>query len=531
MSTSYREETDVQLDSSEELYGREVASIHTPVRVDLIKTAPVAPSPRRVREPLGADTPLPEIELPPQPAPWTAVARRGILTLTPLVLADVAALLFCGLMVELVAPTLLGADATPSLKLGVLGLLPLVLAYWWSGLYSQIWLHAVLELRHLTHVNTICLLAAAVGGMMAPPFPFSCAIALALVLVVIPTSRRLVRKLVARHKWWGYPTLIIGSAEGADAAARMLLRFPTSGLRPVLMTDPERGPHESVRPLINDAKVLEERVRSEGIQHAIISMPHLSADRHSAIIDRYTGLVPRLLVLSDAPVFPVLWGASRGCGGISGIEVRNGALLLTVQALKRVADVAIALTTVLLSLPLFAIIAVLVKFSSPGKVFFGHTRIGRHGRRFKAWKFRTMYEGADQILRDHLECNPAACVEWECHQKLRNDPRVTPVGRLLRCTSLDELPQTFNVLLGEMSVVGPRPIIDEEICRYGDTLKLYVTVKPGITGLWQVSGRNDVSYERRVQLDQFYIRHWSPWLDIHILAKTVLVLIRRKGAY
>jgi lipopolysaccharide/colanic/teichoic acid biosynthesis glycosyltransferase len=142
-----------------------------------------------------------------------------------------------------------------------------------------------------------------------------------------------------------------------------------------------------------------------------------------------------------------------------------------------------------------------------------------------------MYRGADEILRAHLDNDAAARAEWDNSQKLRSDPRVTAVGRLLRRTSLDELPQTWNVLVGDMSIVGPRPIIDEEVRRYGAALRHYATVKPGITGLWQVSGRNDVSYQQRVQLDQFYIRHWSPWLDLHILAKTVVVLIKRRGAY
>src|SRR5439155_12863191 len=140
--------------------------------------------------------------------------------------------------------------------------------------------------------------------------------------------------------------------------------------------------------------------------------------------------------------------------------------------------------------PLLAVIVLMIKWTSPGPIFFGHKRIGRRGRMFKAWKFRTMYKNGDEILKKHLSAHPGAREEWERDQKLRNDPRVTWFGSLLRKTSLDELPQVWNVLSGSMSFVGPRPIVKDEIRRYGDALKLYTTVKPGMTGLWQVSGRS-----------------------------------------
>jgi lipopolysaccharide/colanic/teichoic acid biosynthesis glycosyltransferase len=142
-----------------------------------------------------------------------------------------------------------------------------------------------------------------------------------------------------------------------------------------------------------------------------------------------------------------------------------------------------------------------------------------------------MHPNGDAVLRKHLAENAEARREWDRDHKLRRDPRVTSVGRLLRMTSFDELPQIWNVLRGDMSLVGPRPIVQDEIVRYGAIYRLYTTVKPGITGLWQVSGRNDIGYEDRVLLDQFYIRHWSPWLDVYILAKTIVALIGRSGAY
>lgn len=475
---------------------------------------------------------LQSIEItPPASAAWTTVLKRSIATLLPIALTDAVALIACGAVVQL-SMQFLYAEPRPLLGAPTFALLPLIIAYWLSGLYSEIWLHSVLELRQMTYVSTVSITAAAVGGMMTGlSFPIWWAFALLLVLVAVPICRRIIRRWCARRAWWGYPTLIIGSPEGADGAARTLIRATTSGLRPVLMHDPDGGERAAVRPIVNDLVTLEARVLDEAIQHAVVSMPHVSTNQLAEIVDRYTGLVPHLLVLSHCSTLPALWGASRGCGGLSGIEVRNGLLLRTLQSAKRVVDVVIAAITFVSCLPLLLAIAGAIKLTGRGRVLFGHQRIGRHGRTFRAWKFRTMHNGADEILRAHLGSDAAAKMEWDNHQKLRNDPRVTAVGRFLRRTSLDELPQTWNVLVGDMSIVGPRPIVSEEIWRYGGALRLYCTVKPGITGLWQVSGRNDVSYQQRVQLDQFYIRHWSPWLDLHILAKTVVVLIKRKGAY
>ena len=179
----------------------------------------------------------------------------------------------------------------------------------------------------------------------------------------------------------------------------------------------------------------------------------------------------------------------------------------------------------------FTMVAAAVKICSRGPILFGHTRIGRHGKKFKVWKFRTMHVNSDAILREYLEKVVTAKIEWERDQKLRKDPRVTWIGRILRTSSLDELPQIWNVLCGQMSIVGPRPIVEAEISRYAEVFRLYAATKPGITGLWQVSGRNDLTYEDRVRIDQFYMRHWSPWLDAYILAKTVVALLSRNGAY
>lgn len=182
--------------------------------------------------------------------------------------------------------------------------------------------------------------------------------------------------------------------------------------------------------------------------------------------------------------------------------------------------------------PLLVYIAYRIKKEDPGPVFFAHTRIGKDGKPFPCYKFRSMVVNSQEMLQKYLAKNPAAREEWERDFKLKDDPRVTPIGKFLRSTSLDELPQIFNVLRGEMSLVGPRPVIQEELDKYyGETAKLYCTVKPGITGLWQVSGRSDIGYDERVALDATYIKYRSMWGDIVILWKTIGVVLMKKGAY
>lgn len=195
------------------------------------------------------------------------------------------------------------------------------------------------------------------------------------------------------------------------------------------------------------------------------------------------------------------------------------------QATFRISDVTIAFTLLALLAPVMILCWLLIMFSGPGPVVFAHMRIGRNGQTFPCYKFRTMVDGAEAMLTQILnECGQSRS-EWLASHKLQNDPRVTAVGRVLRRFSLDELPQLFNVLLGEMSMVGPRPIVNEEIPRYGEFFRDYCSVRPGLSGLWQVSGKNSLAYDERVRLDTQYARSKSVWMDIVILWRTIPVVI------
>jgi len=213
------------------------------------------------------------------------------------------------------------------------------------------------------------------------------------------------------------------------------------------------------------------------------------------------------------------------------MPVRTGLLRPGPRQLKRVVDMLLGAALLVAALPLGLLIALAIVLDSRGPVFFAQTRIGRRNRRFRLWKFRSMVDGADEMLRNQLAADPDRAREWRLARKIKNDPRVTCAGRFLRRTSLDELPQLWNVLRGDMSLIGPRPIVREEVRRYGAAFALYQQVSPGLTGLWQVSGRNDTSYRRRVALDSRYIRTWTPILDLVILLKTVRVVLVGKGAY
>lgn len=199
---------------------------------------------------------------------------------------------------------------------------------------------------------------------------------------------------------------------------------------------------------------------------------------------------------------------------------------------KRAFDVIFSVAALMSSALFFLVVPVIIRIVSPGPVFYSHTRIGFRGETFPCLKFRTMVPDADRVLAEHLTKNPIARMEFERHRKLRNDPRIIPiVGTLLRKTSLDELPQFLNVLRGEMSVVGPRPLTHDELLDYGEAAGRYKAARPGITGLWQVSGRSDLSFRQRVELDSSYVSNCTLLTDLRLIAKTIGVLLNGRGAY
>ncbi len=205
--------------------------------------------------------------------------------------------------------------------------------------------------------------------------------------------------------------------------------------------------------------------------------------------------------------------------------------LFRYRVVKRCGDIFLVLVSLPVALLIIGIVAAVVKLSSPGPVFYSHRRIRKGGAFFSMWKFRTMCIDSAEVLEHHLARHPEARAEWNTTHKLRQDPRITRVGLFLRRYSLDELPQLWNVLAGQMSLVGPRPIVAAEVEKYADHFDCYCRVKPGLTGLWQVSGRSEVTYQRRVELDCEYVEHWSLAREIVILCRTFASVVNQDGAF
>lgn len=197
---------------------------------------------------------------------------------------------------------------------------------------------------------------------------------------------------------------------------------------------------------------------------------------------------------------------------------------------KRMFDLAILILFAPVMLPLIALVAIAILLTDRGPLFYGHERVGFDGRIFRCWKFRSMVTNGDAVLAEFLAANPQYQEVWELERKLDCDPRVTRVGKIIRKLSLDELPQLFNVLTGEMSLVGPRPVVTAELNNYASSVPHYMRARPGVTGLWQVSGRSDISYKQRVQLDRYYVTHWNPEKDLWILLRTVPAVLASRGA-
>ncbi len=405
------------------------------------------------------------------------------------------------------------------------------------GLYSGVALSPPDELRRATLSSALvfALLAAATVSFRGASryFTWTLFLAMGLSVVLLPLMRALVRQMCAGESWWGCPAVVFGADQAGRRIVRALLDDPGLGLKPVAVVDDAAGRPAAVHgvPVIARYDVARAFLRQQPFAYAVVAMPGERSSRFLGAIERYGLRFSRILVIPELFGFSSLWVNPKSVGGMLGLEVCQPVFAPERQCAKRVLDLVLTLAGGVAALPLLGLIAAWVKWDSPGPVFYSQRRVGYGGREFRAWKFRSMIQNADQVLQPYLEANPGLREEWERNHKLRNDPRLTRAGRFLRRTSLDELPQLWNVLKGEMSLVGPRPIVRDEIARYGDSFNLYKEVQCGLTGLWQISGRNDTSYEERVRLDTFYARNWSVWLDLCILFRTIGAVVLRKGAY
>lgn len=350
-----------------------------------------------------------------------------------------------------------------------------------------------------------------------------------ILVILLPFMRAIARKVMARYEWWGVQCLVFSAERRVDRLYGQHLKNVTSGFRPIgYIQENYQSKDSNIRRFyLGDLNMVNQRVQESGCQVAIVHRCGRPDHEIAEFVDRYLRAFSNVIIVPDDERLPSLWSMGRNGGTVikDRLQVRSN------QFIKRFMDLAISSAALIFGAPLLIFIAVWVKFTSPGPLFFGHERIGKNGRRFKAWKFRSMCVNADEVLKKTLEEDPAMRAEWEATQKLQNDPRVSSSGRFLRKTSLDELPQLWNVLVGDMSLVGPRPIVASEIKKYRDTFATYLRVRPGVTGFWQISGRNLTTYDKRVELDHYYVRNWSPWFDLYILIRTFRTVLFREGAF
>jgi len=377
---------------------------------------------------------------------------------------------------------------------------------------------------------TALLIGAAFPGQVHVPLSVIF-LATGITIILSPLGRGLAKRTLYALRIWGRPVVVFGHRGSADELTESLLAQPLLGLRPVGLVDadPAASMPASLRAIAwRELSPAVERLSNHcivqpGQQNSTIVQAVLTSAGRNTFRD--IQVVPDL---HDIPSSDVI---AKPLGRSLSLQVRNNLASPANRAFKRGFDLLLVVLGGLVAIPVLVLLALAIRLDSKGPVYFKQRRIGRDGVPFYVWKFRSMVADAPERLASLLENDPEARREWEATQKLVDDPRVTRVGKLLRKTSLDELPQLWNVLRGEMSLVGPRPIVDEEIAKYGEHFRYYIQVRPGMTGVWQVSGRSDTSYDFRVSLDTYYVRNWSAWLDIDILVKTLAVVLKRDGAY
>jgi Undecaprenyl-phosphate galactose phosphotransferase WbaP len=399
------------------------------------------------------------------------------------------------------------------------------------GLYPGYGLDSVERLRR--HVFSVCA-TVAILAVLAVGFQIGDLLSRLMLLLtflgllfVAPFAQYLARRELERLKLWGRPVIVLGYANTGAESVDLLEREWGLGYRPVAVGLFDNHSISSGREYRATAyaDTLAEAMdvgHRRKIDTCIFAMPYTRREQ----------LADMVRIASDGfqhiVVIPNLRGVTN-----SAVVARDlsGTLALEAKRLKRALDLFGAVVGGFVISPLLVTIAVLIKIDSPGPVLFGHRRLGARDEHFLCWKFRTMHIDAERMLNECLQRHPDLQAEWEQNHKLRDDPRVTRIGRFLRRTSLDELPQLWNVLRGEMSLAGPRPIVDAEVSKYGKDYELYRRIRPGMSGFWQVGGRSEVDYKVRVAMDSYYVRNWSVWLDVIILVRTVKIVLLGLGAY
>ena len=353
-------------------------------------------------------------------------------------------------------------------------------------------------------------------------------------LTLLPLGRFAIKKILSKLNLWAKQSIIIGAGKNATDAYQALKAESSMGFDIQYFYSPSAQASQTLFdiPILTEEKELWKRTDPDNTQYFIAVEYEEEQQREYWIKNLATHHCRAVSVIPTTRGIPL---DSTDMSFIFSHEVlilrvNNNLTKRSARILKRTFDIIGAASILALLSPLLISLCCLI-MRDGGKPVYGHTRIGRNGRKFKCLKFRSMITDSQRVLEQLLASDPQAKAEWDRDFKLKNDPRITRIGAFIRRTSLDELPQLWNVLRGDMSLVGPRPVVEEELKRYDENVDYYLLAKPGMTGLWQVSGRNNVDYETRVYFDAWYVKNWSLWNDIAILFKTITTVIKRDGAY
>jgi Undecaprenyl-phosphate galactose phosphotransferase WbaP len=353
-------------------------------------------------------------------------------------------------------------------------------------------------------------------------------------LVLSPFVRHLVKSRLKKSGLWGQPVVVLGYKDSGANIVNLLKEEWEVGYDPVAIFDYRLDTAGELTGGVDDQQVLAavvDTASEHGVDTAIFAMPHIRREQLAKLADlaglsfRHVVIIPNLDGITNSTV------VARDLAGTFGVEIQHNLLSTWARRTKRSFDLLSTIVGGLLISPILLIVFTLIKVDSHGSAIFIQERPGQKGKPFQIYKFRTMYSNAEQRLAQLMLDDPLLAREFEQHGKLKDDPRVTRVGRWLRRFSLDELPQLWNVLKGDMSLVGPRPYLASQVAQLEGADAMISRVPPGITGLWQVTGRSNMTFEERIALDTYYVQNWSVWLDLIVLARTMASVLLRRGAY
>ena len=355
------------------------------------------------------------------------------------------------------------------------------------------------------------------------------------IMLFITAFRFISHKILNALQILYIPVLLVGAGKTAELVNKSLQRMPVSYYKIIGYVDdnPKSSTIAKDYPCLGAFSDVENVIKDTGVQTVLICAPGLESKKLVALINRLQLLVKRVAFVPELFGLPTSNITARGMMEEQAVvlRVQNNLARRSNRIMKRIFDIVATVCGGIFILPFMLIIAIIIYLDSGGPIIYKQKRVGRNGKEFNFYKFRSMVKNADTILEEYLNTHEDEKKEWQKNFKLKNDPRVTKIGKIIRKTSIDELPQLWNVLIGDMSLVGPRPLLPNEVERYSGYIEDYKLVLPGLTGVWQVSGRSDTTFEERVIMDSWYIHNWSVWIDIVYLLKTVLVVVKSKGAY